>query len=253
MGIADTVDGHEVVHRDVEMRANAGKRVAATNLVEVIARLRSVALVCVDPCECCHHRAPVQIRGKSQLEATWHVFHAPPHRAPQGRIVVTQRCPIDTEHTLQRADTDVVGNRHDVGLGRSRALQLTEVFLGIEMDFHGSQKGDIEVARRKAEAAAVVATHDGRNVAGAEPARCAPHARRSVIVGGDGQGPATGHRTIVAEQPGGRHGGRVRIHALVHAAIDSQITATRGARELPQARGTDSRARLGVIGRFHVG
>ena len=246
MAVLEIVDGHQVVHVDFEVLGDSGQGVAAPDLVGAVPLLGSVALVLVDLRQRRQHLVAGRGSRNAQFKAARYVLGAAPDGWAQGWIVFSQHISIDAEHALQGINTHVVGDAHQLRRWWRVARDGIEVLFRIEVNFHGGQKGNIEVTRRKAETPALVLAHDTRDVLGAQLACRAAHSRSAVIVRGNGERPGAGGGIVVAQQLGRRHRGQIGIHTLVDAAIDAHETASGGSRELPQSGGAHPRARLGI-------
>ena len=92
---------------------------------------------------------------------------------------------------------------------------MPEVFLGVSIHVQRRQEGDVEIARREAEGGAVVATHDGGNIAGSQVRLCFQQSTGPMVIGGDRQRPGAQQTVVVEHQIGRRFGGRERIHAFI--------------------------------------
>ena len=181
-----------------------------------------------------------------------HALLAVPHRAQQRRVQRAQLVGVDLQGALEGRHGHVGRHLHLLEPGLALLLQRTEVLLGIAIDVERGEERDVEIARREAERAAVVAAHDPGDVVGAERLLGAAHAGGAVVVRRQRQRPGAEHPIVVGQQLRRRLGGAERVEAIVHRAVDAHVTPSRRAHELPQASGADLRVRGRVERRLHV-
>ena len=201
-----------------------------------------------------HHvgRGPQRVPRDAQRVAGRDQALPAPHAVYKREVRGAQRIERDAEGGRQRGRPVVAGEHRDLGVLRRVAGQLSEVALGVLLDLERRQELRVEVPRREAEAAALVAVDDRGHVARAELAHGPLHAADAVVVAGERERPGVRALVVRREQPGGGDGGEPGVVALVDHVVDAHVDAAGGARELPEPGGADVRARRRVERRLDV-
>ena len=182
----------------------------------------------------------------SQRVSARHEACFAPNRRTQRGVQHLERPQIRLECLPKRIDGDVVRYRDD-GAGRVwRVRQRTEIFLGVAIDLERREERHVEIARGKSECGALIALDDHCNVAGPQIILSAPQSPRPVVIGRDGQRPATQQAVVIEHEIRGGLGRAIRVQAFIDQAIHAHVSLGRSRHELPQAGGADAGVGRGV-------
>ena len=131
---------------------------------------------------------------------------------------------------------------------RSIELETGKILLVILTDFHGGQKLRVKILRSIAPVRMRIIVDQVHQIVGTDLRHGASHARLTVVIGSDGEGPiAQGSMglTQVRCRRAGRFDG---IDPFVDVAINAHIFFPGGTHELPHAHGAGAGARGDIEG-----
>ncbi len=254
----DPVTAAKLVERDQRRDArlvrlgDLGQGVAAADRVEEIGQLlveHGVRRQVRDEAGERHRR---RSRGQTQLVALRQILAALPDRRLQPRVMPRDLALRHAGRPAQAFGRYIGWQRYGGIVGRLLRDHAREVLFRILVDFHGREKGNIEIPGSESESPPLVVAQDVDESIVTVDAHRATHAGKTVVVCRDCHRPAAGQRVVVREQAGGTARRSERIIAVVDDVINAHVASPCTARELPEARCAHMRSGIRVVGRLDM-